>query len=448
VDKIIVNIMKKYKFLWLILPCIFILSACSKDDNNMTPGNPMLNLVEEISSAFFGDSLQFIVEVSDNVPLSILNACLYFGDEKVSETTIRTKTDGEYTGKLFIPYYANIPNGVATLMLMLKDTHLSSVTKSFNVNISRPDYPYLILVTSNTVYSMERVGLYQYAATEAFPSSELSAYIKTPVVTRWGNEVTFGWEGGSITQGSTNNIPFTSDEGGKYSVTFNTLTYQAAPFFEILFNNQKMEMLDKENFKIDVNLTKGQEITFSGINIADWWIDPDYLIKVSDNRFTFVPGDGKYRVTANTKFRYFKVEVMSGNDLATLQPDGTGAIWVIGQDVGKPSVADNEVGWNTDKALCMAPIGNKKYQLTLVGGQTVNTHGINFKFFHQKGWGGEFGGDDVTSTSDLIYPNPGPSDSGNLRLFEGKTLEYGATYVFVLDVSGGNTNAVLSVTKK
>jgi len=442
--------MKKYNFLWLILPYLFILGACSKDDNklNAQDGNPDINLQTDVSTAFFGDSLQFTVEASDNVPLSILNATLYFGDEQVSATTIRTKTNGEYTGKVFVPFYANIPDGTATLELMLRDIHMTTITKSYDVSLSRPDYPYLILVTGSGSYSMERVGLYQYAATEAFPSTDLPAYIKTPVVTPWGNEITFGWNGTSVTQGITDEIPFSSSEGGKYSVTFNTLTYEAAPFFILLFNGQQMSMLDKNNYTIDISLTQGQQVTFSGVDISDWWIDPDYLTKVSDDQFTFLPISGSYRVTACLDLKYFKVEALSGGDLATLQPDGTGAIWVIGQDVGKPSIADNEVGWNTGSGLCMAPIGNKKYQLTLVGGQTVNTTSVNFKFFYQNDWGGEFDGPDVTSTSDLVYVNNTDTDNGNLKLYTGKTLEAGATYVFVMDVSAGNNSAVLTVTKK
>jgi len=445
----------KYKFLWLILPYLFFMSACSKDDinNSLTAedGNPDIKLQSDASSAYFGDSLSFTVEVSDDVPLSILNANLYFGDESVSDITIRTATAGEYTGKLFVPFYADIPNGTATLTLMLRDTHMTTVTKSFDVKVSRPDYPYLILVTNSGSYSMERTGLYEYAATEAFPSSDVPAYIKTPVVTPNGNEINFGWEGGKIVEGSTSQIPFASSEGGKFDIKFNTLTYEAAPFFEILLNEQKMTMIDKENYSIDIILTKGQSITVDGVDkINDWWIDPDFLTKVSDNEFTFLPIDGKYRITANLKFSYFKVEAMSGSDLATLQDDGTGAIWVIGTNVGKPSVEDNEVGWNTGSALCMAPIGGKKYQLTLVGGETVSTDEINFKFFYQKDWGGEFDSDGITTTGDLIFVGDGDNgrDNGNLGLIEGVTLEEGATYVLVVDVSAGNNKAVLSVTKK
>jgi hypothetical protein len=249
----------------------------------------------------------------------------------------------------------------------------------------------------------------------------------------------------------TGDILFTSSKAGRYSVTFNTKTYQATPFFELTVNGQKMTMMDKENFQIDMDLTQGQELTVEGLgDIAEWWIDSDFFKKISDNKFTFAPISGKYRIMANTALQYFRVEVLTGNSPATLQPDGTGAIWIIGTNIGKPSVGKNEVDWNTDKALCMAPVGDKKYQLTVVGGQTISTENINFKFFHQKGWGGEFT-TNLTTTSDIVFVGTGGDsgrDPGNLGLVSGKTLEESNAYIFTIDVSGGISNAVLTVVKK
>jgi hypothetical protein len=332
------------------------------------------------------------------------------------------------------------------------DTHLTSVQKKYDVPVTRPQYPYLILVTAEASYPMVPTGTpYEYAATEAFPSTDLPAYIKTPAIGANGNEISFGWDAGQIAEGSVGDIPFTSSQGGTYSVTFNTKTYQAAPFFELTINGKRMTMVDKSNFSIDLNIEQGEVLTVEGIgNIADWWIDADFFKKQSENQFKFTPITGKYRITANTVLQYFRVEAMSGNALATLQPDGSGAVWIIGDAVGKPSLA-NEVGWNTDKGLCMAPIGGNKYQLTVVGGENIRTESINFKFFHQRDWGGEFGSDNIHTTSNIVFVGSGGDsgrDSGNLGLVSGVTLDTGAVYVFTVDVSAGSNNAVLTVEKK
>ncbi|MDR1368633.1 MAG: DUF5121 domain-containing protein [Dysgonamonadaceae bacterium] len=206
-------------------------------------------------------------------------------------------------------------------------------------------------------------------------------------------------------------------------------------------------------YPVDLNLAQGQTVTFDGIDdIADWWIDPDFLVRVdgTDNKFTFQAMDGNYRINADKTYKHFIVEVLSNGEPARLNADGTGAIWVIGDGgIGKPSNV-NGINWTESKALCMAPIGNKKYRITLTAGSQINTDAINFKFFHQKGWGDEFTNDKISTSSDLILLGNGSNgaDPGNLNLQPGVTLESGAAYEFVVDLSGGINSAVLTVTKK
>lgn len=441
--------MKKYIYLLIILSGFVFLNSCS-DDDEQGPGNPVIEPKTEFGSAMFGDSLPFSMAVSDDVPLSTLKVRLYFSDELVSEEVIRTKTNGEYSGKIYIPYYANIPDGTAILKFVLQNTSLTISEKSYELSLTRPDFPYLTLVSGETEYRMERTGLYQYEAKETFPM-KVPGYIKAPAVGNYGNEISFGWEDNAITQGSVSTIPF-SNFPGEYAIEFNTYNYEASPFIvAYTVNGTVMERIDDSNYKVEMNLTKGQEITVDGIdNFSDWWIDQDFFTKDADGNLTFVPIDGKYRITANFDLQYLRVEAMIGSSLATLQSDGTGAIWIIGDNIGKPSVATNLVGWNTASGLCLAPVGGKKYQITVVAGKSITAESINFKFFHQRDWGGEFGGDDITTTSDIVFIGNGTNgrDSGNLGIVEGKSLEKDATYVFTVDLSAGNDNAVLTVVKK
>ncbi|RKD90938.1 DUF5125 domain-containing protein [Mangrovibacterium diazotrophicum] len=446
--------MKNFKYLILMFMGLVAFNACTDDEVSeiQQSGNPVLTVDDQFADVHFGDVVPFTVSVSDELSLSTLAAILYFGEEEVERTTIRTKEDGEYSGTIEVPFSKDIPDGTATLEFVLTNTTLKQATQTFDVPITRAQYPYLILVTADASYPMLPTGeANEYAATAAFPSTDLPAYIKTPVLDDKGTEIVFGWESGAVTEGITTEIPFVSPVGGTYSVTFNILTYEAAPFFEILVDGVNMEMVDKENYQIDVDLTQGQILTIDGLDdIADWWIDADYLTKQEDGVYTFVPITGKYRISANLKLKYFRVEVLDGSSVASLNSDGTGAIWVIGDNVGKPSLTDNVVGWNTDNALCMAPIADQKYQLTVVGGQNISTDAINFKFFHQKGWGGEFGSTTISTSSDLVFVGDGTNgrDSGNLGLVSGVTLETGATYVFTVDVSAGIDQAVLTVIKQ
>ncbi len=141
---------------------------------------------------------------------------------------------------------------------------------------------------------------------------------------------------------------------------------------------------------------------------------------------------------------------MSGDNPASLNADGTGAIWVIGDSQGKPTFANG--GWDPAKAFCMAPMGNGKYQISFVAGETVMTYKGNFVFFLAKDWAPSFDPTTLTVNSDLVIIGEGQAvngvDRGNIYLAPDKTFSEGKTYVFVVDVSAGIDKAVLTVEER
>ena len=165
------------------------MNSCNDDD--FLPGNPNLEIRAENADALFGDSLPFTFKASDvDVPLSTLKAQLFYGEEQVSETVIRTKTSGsDYSGKIYIPYYANIPNGKATLRYILQNTHFTTTEKESELTLARPDFPYLTLVDEEGhEYRMDRQSMYNYSVSGDF-SQKMGAYIKTPKMGENGNEL-------------------------------------------------------------------------------------------------------------------------------------------------------------------------------------------------------------------------------------------------------------------
>ena len=422
--------------------------SCTDDEKEL--GNPVLEIKSQFEAGFFGDSIPFTVGVSDqqSVPLSTVKLKLFFGEEMVSEKVIRTKTEGDYSGKLYVPFYPNIPNGNAQLEIILQNVNMTIVKQTIDLPLSRPDFPYVMLVSGGNEIRMDRVADNEYEATQDFPA-KVPGYIKAPAFGVNGNEITFGWESGAIKEYSKNDIPF-SNIPGNYAIHFNTFDYSASPFIvAYAINGVVMSRVDDEHFFVDAQLAQGDAIEVEGIDgFDDWWVDPDYFTS-ANGVLNFKAINGKYRLTADFANQYLKVETMSGNGLASLQPDGSGALWILGDGAGKPNLA-NSPGWSPGRAICLAPIGGKKYQVTFVAGKTIDASNINFKFFHQNGWGGEYKSTTLSSQSDIVFVGDGTNgrDSGNLGIFEGKALEGGATYVFVVDVSAGIDQAVLTVTKK
>ncbi|MEJ5146167.1 MULTISPECIES: DUF5125 domain-containing protein [unclassified Sphingobacterium] len=428
------------------------LYSCKKDEKYVYQiGEPKLEVKSDMSAAHFGDSLVFQVHASDQeIALSTVKVQLFFTDDQVSETTIRTKENGDYSGKIFIPFYKNVPNGKATLKFILQNISQKMTEQSYEIDLTRPDFPYLNLVTESKSYKMEKIGTNEYAVTESFPSS-VKGYIQAPKVGEQGNLMNFGWVNNTVEIGSTTEIPFTNLTSGVYSIKFNTLTYEASPFINIYLNGNLLSRMDDDHFKGELELKNGEQVTFDGIDdVKNWWIDPDYFTQKSDGSINFNGINGKYRITVDFKLKYFLVESMDGANLASLKADGTGAIWIIGEGIGKPGIATNQVGWSPERALCMMPIGNKKYQITLKAGESIHASNINFKFFHQKDWGGEFGATSISTDNDMIFIGDGNNgrDSGNLGIVSGKSLALGTSYILTVDLSQGNSKAILTVVKK
>ncbi|MCT1529646.1 DUF5125 domain-containing protein [Sphingobacterium daejeonense] len=438
---------------YLTLSVLFTLLFSCKEDELIVPygaGEPTIEIVKLPTASLFGDSLQYTVNVADkSVDLSTLKVQLLFSEEVVSEKTIRTKDAGEYSGKLYVPFMKNIPNGTAVLKFTLQNVQMVNKVEEKVLTLSRPDFPYLNFISEGKTYRMNKVAPNKYEVTDEF-LMKAPGYIESPVVGEFGNKIQFGWENKAVTQGINAVIPFSNSFDGQYTISFNTLTYAASPFIRYAINDTDMEMVADDLYAVDLTVAKDEELVFEGIpNLNEWFIDEDYFRKDGDKYLSNVIS-GKYRYIANFAKKSIKVEAMNGDALARLNADGTGAIWIIGEGIGQPTVADNQVGWNPDNALCMAPMGGKKYQVTVVAGQSINTDNINFKFFHEKGWNGEFRNTDLTTTSDVVLVGNGTNgrDPGNLGLVAGKKLDAGATYVFVVDLSEGNNKAKLTVTKK
>ena len=426
-----------------------LVTACNDDD--LIKGNPVMNVTGNLGNACFGDSLAFSVKASDaEVPLSTIHADLYFGDEMVSQEIIRTKDNGaDYPVKIYVPYYANIPDGKATLRLTLQNINFTTSELWYEVNVTHPAYPYLTLITDDgTEYRLEKDSQkqYEYSITQRFPQS-VSGKIKTPAVGEFGNELLFGYENSEIKVGAEGNIPFSSAAAGRYTISFNTFSLEGSPFTVMSINGEQLTSDDETSAHIDMNLVKGDILLPDGFpNFGAWWIDPDFFQKNDDGSLSFMAYDGYYRLIADTKMQYIRVYKLNGSEPATLNDDGTGAVWIIGEGIGHPSLS-NQVGWTTENALCMAPVGPKTYQITMVGGQTVNIDNINFKFFGQMGWGIEFTNENLTSKTDLIGVGDGTGghDPGNLYLKDGVTLQSGGVYVLTLDLQGGINEAVMTV---
>lgn len=444
--------MKKSIYCLMGLLLLFFVQSCN--DEEFLLGYPGVETESGKLTALYGDSLPFVVKVTDTeVPLSTLKAQLYYGEELVSETVIRTKYSGEdYSGKIFVPYYANIIDGRGTLKFILQNIHFTTTEIEQEVVLSRPDFPYLTLVDeSGDEYLMKKTSLYNYSATGRFPA-EFKAHVKSPKVGDNGNELTFGTDNDNmVCQGQDlNTITFRGSDTEPYEVTFNTLTYEIGPLTQISFDGENMKAEDANTYNVQKTLSQGQSILVSGLDISDWWLNPDYFSLQSVNTLKFLPVDGTYKVIAHISEKYFSVVRMDGENEATLSDDGHGALWLMGWGVGSPS-QDYQFGWNSGSNYCMPEVSPKVYKFTgkagpekeSVYGQRFRYDYISCKFFFQNGYGGEFS--KITLADDGTASFIKLTDTNNIELADSENgLQQETEYVLTVDLTKGNDNAVIS----
>ena len=230
---------------------------------------------------------------------------------------------------------------------------------------------------------------------------------------------------------------------------------------EVKIGDATLDFIGVNAYSAILDMTQGHIYTISGdeaLTDGSWYYDPDFLKPTGDG-FEFVALTGKYKVTALFNEHYFQILPVdsNGDRLTYNKTDGTGAIWAIGNaNVGKPDIAHAgnwgaSNGWSPtpDMFISVPQVADKKYQLTLTVGQQLAASDVNFKFFHQAGYGNdssdEFnvtGQTKITTTSDIFLVDT--QENGNIKLRNGLSLKDGTTYVFTLDCSDP-ANAVLSV---
>ncbi len=473
--------MKTLKYFILSAVCLPLFTACDDFDYKEGGGAPAIS-VTPITSAQFGDSITVNVNCKDNggVALSTVKAELYYGTEKVSDASLRTKTEGDYELRLYAPLFKDVPDGKANLKVTLQNIQLTQTVNDIELPLTRPHYQSLTLVGSDntkTTLLPDKDNPFLFKGkVQANGSETYSGYIVAPKEGTNGNEITFGKDGNNIAANSKNNIEFTNSMPQDFDITFNVLTFEYAPAEQPDMSLQEIKI--EENTDYVGFFRQNRPYKFTGVpeKYKDWYYDSDYFESVGDGTYKFKALSGYYTLRPYTyeKTHAFKVWAMQENKDGNMEPaklksDGTGAVWIIGaQGLQTPSVEfgyefnKSWGGWWTDidLCMCMAQVKNKVYQLTATVGKQMyqEPEAINFKFFGQAGWGTEFkntGTDYNVSTDSKIFAvgdgkteYPGGHDAGNIYLRNGVTLTTGETYVITLDLTGGVKNGKLTVEKK
>ena len=102
------------KFVYMTLAAVALMACQQKEPEFLTTDKGPVQTVTCDAAALMGSDFVFSVNLQDEIALSTLKVQLKFDETVVADTTIRTKTNGSYEGRLLIPFYKDVPDGVAT----------------------------------------------------------------------------------------------------------------------------------------------------------------------------------------------------------------------------------------------------------------------------------------------------------------------------------------------
>lgn len=451
--------MKHIRYYIMALLALLLMASCGDDDYSApTPaGNPVMSCTAPAAAVWMGDEVEVKVNCKDEggVALSTLKANLLFSGQSVDETTIRTKEAGEYTVKLKVPYAQNVPDGKVDIQLTLQNVSTKSNTETLSFDIKRPHFNNLQFVSADGVkYDMTEKSDFVYQA--VLPSSKKT--FKGYFATKDGKFVFGSSTGKDISLGETGNFNFTSENMSDVVVTFDAKNYTAGPTDVLPVT--VLDFADSDAGKTwvgDIKQGATCNLTINGNNLPDdWYYDSDWFQKEEDGSYTFKAITGRYTILADFTHKSFRIWTMNGSEPMSLNGDGTGALWIIGNEgVNKPTWdAVNHSWWTgVDSDVCLTPIKAKVYQVTLTVGKQLRATGVDFKFFGQANWGIEFKGKDnshlISTESEIFGIGDGNGhDNGNVYLKDGVELKDGETYVLTVDLTAGVDKAVLKVEKK
>lgn len=412
------------------------LAACQPEVRQMkfTDKGPEVTVQSCDELAYMGGNIAFAVNLTDaGFTLSTLKVELLFDESVVETKTIRTKEYGVYEDVISVPLFAKIPDGTATLRFTAQNTGLGLTTVNKDVDIKRPNFDKMYLNIGGKDVEFPKVGNFKYSVTGTFPANA-SSVLRTPVVNDRGEVITLGWSGSAINVSDTP-IPFKMGAAGVYTIEVDLWELTASPL-----GKDTIDLSEGNNTGV-FNLVPDTPLIFPNIpTVGSWDLDYDFFNVSNDGVVTFKAISGLYKLRVLFDKKWIEVEAMENeNDLATLGGTNAQAIWCIGGNFGKPGIGPS---WNTtDGAYCLAQVAPGIHQFSLVYGTQLGS-GFSIKFFHQKGWGGEFGSYAAVNDETGLFNVTG---TGNIEAAAGKQLEEGMGYRFTIDVTGGADAAVLNI---
>jgi len=410
----------------------------------------------------YGDSIHVKVAVSDKLtPLSTLLLRVVVNNEIVASETFRTKGNQSSISKVYhVPFVSNRPVN-EPVKNYLTSTNVSGIEKDSIVSTTiakRPVITNLYLVPdfgsgATTKLTLVNADSLIYKATGLSLSTSFNYKIATKINAfkrvDWTGLV-FGKVGDGIGLIDQTGESINATDGTLVGIsifTFNALQFKVKIGGKLLEPVKTLDIIadlpanpatlsNPADFRGgNVYFGENVEVAFSGItgDLANS-ISPDYFEITGPNTAKFLGKTGLYKAYYLTTANYLYIDPQP----EMLYPE---VLWVCGTGFGRPSAPYVSTGsWNWNNPLDYYPcrqVSAGVYQVTMYCKNTPSTNtniygGLDFKFFHKRGW---WDGHE-TWVNDYAVQAPflGPADvGGNVKVLSASVVE--GVYKFTLNTN-------------
>lgn len=428
------------KRIFQILLVAFVLvgyTSCQPDSYRKVypEGKPVMEAQLLTNDVKFGeDSIAFSVTITETqTPLSTLSIKVIVGINVIANEEIRTP-DYSYTNTFVypVPFGPNMPEG-ELVKVYLTATNVEGTTTDIIISECvghRPTIETLYIMPPTIQYKPLGKGQQMQLDGEQFVAYDL-AYPKSiecllaVVGTKFGrvdwNYPVFGiinnqiapitqeqFESGEATSITLSNDAFQTID----TIRFNPMT------FELYFGGKVAQPVSKLDVMTDLAEVAGKpyrhakiffdpalEVTITGVSNLATAYNMDYMEHQGGDVVKFLAEKGMYDVYYFAEQDYIVVDPLAD----AVYPN---VMWVTGVGFGHPTAEPTTTGgWGFDNPgqyIACRTIAPKVYQFTayFLNGENADfaDYGsLNFKFFHQKGWGGEEVGGNYTQVGLNIH---------------------------------------------
>lgn len=451
-----------------ILLATLLIAACQpKHYRDVYPkGNPVIQATMLTDSVQFGsDSVSFRIVIDEKqTPLSQLQVKVMVGLRVVANEMVRTK-DKHYENVLTypVPFGPNMPEG-EEVKVYLTATNIEGTATNFILGGcygKRPAMPTMYIMPPTVTYTA--IGKGQQMNWDEEKGVFVAYDLKYPksiqcllavVGTKFGrvdwNYPVFGMVNNSLQLISKDQF-----EGGEASavileddnyetldtICFNPITFEitiggkiATPVTAINVQTDLAEApaymsksAAKEYLGAKIFFDLNSEVEITGVTDLSKAYNLDWMEYLGGNKVRFLGSKGIYYLSYKVEEDYLVVEPMYDIEAPDL-------MYLCGVGMGQPSWSpDATSGWGFDSPnqnFVGRLIAPKTYQFTVYmknDAENADHPGfgsVNFKFFHQHGWGGEETSLDYTQSGLNIVSSSEESNVGNWwstsdPLFEG-----------------------------